>query len=191
MKMESCVKQDQRGLYFYSQSKVALDMLELGTDEIIRLITEAKLSGSYSYIILDLDFGIDKDVMRLPYSTVLFDLDDTLFDFRAAEAAAIRQVLKNNNLPSEEEAVKTYSDINLRYWHLFESGEISREQIFTGRFVTLLNTFGINGDEKDRSRMLLVGDSQSSDILGGINAGIDTCWFNPSGKQFYTLLADL
>lgn len=56
MKMESCVKQDQRGVYFYSQSKVALDMLELGTDEIIRLITEAKLSVSYSYIILDLDF---------------------------------------------------------------------------------------------------------------------------------------
>lgn len=25
---------------------------------------------------------------------------------------------------------------------------------------------------------LIVGDSLSSDILGGINAGIDTCWFN-------------
>lgn len=38
-----------------------------------------------------------------------------------------------------------------------------------------------NIEEKDRSRMLVVGDSQSSDILGGINAGIDTCWFNPQG----------
>lgn len=65
MKMESCVKQDQRGVYFYSQSKIALDMLELGTDEIIRLISEAKLSGSYSYIILDLDFGIDKDSLKI------------------------------------------------------------------------------------------------------------------------------
>ena len=37
MKMESCVKQDPRGVYFYSQSKVALDMLELGADEIGRL----------------------------------------------------------------------------------------------------------------------------------------------------------
>ncbi len=34
--------------------------------------------------------------------------------------------------------------------------------------------------EKDRSHMLVLGDSQSSDILGGINAGIDTCWFNPT-----------
>ncbi len=31
--------------------------------------------------------------------------------------------------------------------------------------------------QKDKSRILIIGDSQSSDILGGINAGIDTCWF--------------
>ena len=35
--------------------------------------------------------------------------------------------------------------------------------------------------EKDRGKMLIVGDSCSSDILGGINAGIDTCWYNPKG----------
>ncbi|MBE6558271.1 MAG: noncanonical pyrimidine nucleotidase, YjjG family [Ruminococcaceae bacterium] len=29
---------------------------------------------------------------------------------------------------------------------------------------------------------LVVGDSLSSDIQGGINAGLDTCWFNPNGK---------
>ena len=33
----------------------------------------------------------------------------------------------------------------------------------------------------DRSRAIIVGDSLSSDILGGINAGIRTCWFNPRG----------
>jgi 2-haloacid dehalogenase len=29
---------------------------------------------------------------------------------------------------------------------------------------------------------LIVGDSLSSDIKGGLNAGIDTCWFNPQRK---------
>lgn len=29
---------------------------------------------------------------------------------------------------------------------------------------------------------LVVGDSLSSDIQGGIQAGLDTCWFNPKGK---------
>lgn len=35
--------------------------------------------------------------------------------------------------------------------------------------------------EKDRARMLIIGDSLSSDIRGGNNAGIDTCWLNPKG----------
>ncbi len=35
----------------------------------------------------------------------------------------------------------------------------------------------------DRSRAIIVGDSLTSDIRGGINAGILTCWYNPRGKQ--------
>lgn len=34
----------------------------------------------------------------------------------------------------------------------------------------------------DRERVIIVGDSLSSDIQGGKNAGIKTCWFNPQGK---------
>ena len=34
----------------------------------------------------------------------------------------------------------------------------------------------------DPSRVLMIGDSLTSDIQGGINAGIDTCWFNPAAK---------
>ena len=34
-------------------------------------------------------------------------------------------------------------------------------------------------DPLDLSRTLIIGDSLSSDILGGNNAGIDTCWYNP------------
>jgi 2-haloacid dehalogenase len=31
--------------------------------------------------------------------------------------------------------------------------------------------------------VLMIGDSLTSDIAGGLNYGIDTCWFNPSNKQ--------
>lgn len=34
----------------------------------------------------------------------------------------------------------------------------------------------------DKRRILMVGDTLSSDIVGGQNAGIDTCWFNPHQK---------
>lgn len=33
----------------------------------------------------------------------------------------------------------------------------------------------------DRDRVLIVGDSLTSDILGGTYAGIRTCWYNPGG----------
>lgn len=65
LKLESCVKQDPRGVYFYSQSKIALDMLELKVDDIIRLISEIRLTGSYNVIILDLDFSFDADMLKI------------------------------------------------------------------------------------------------------------------------------
>ena len=34
----------------------------------------------------------------------------------------------------------------------------------------------------DREKAMIVGDSLSSDIRGGKNAGIRTCWVNPKGK---------
>ena len=32
----------------------------------------------------------------------------------------------------------------------------------------------------DKTKVLIVGDSLTSDIQGGINFGIDTCWYNPN-----------
>lgn len=34
----------------------------------------------------------------------------------------------------------------------------------------------------DPRETIVVGDSLTSDIQGGINAGLDTCWFNPQSK---------
>lgn len=36
---------------------------------------------------------------------------------------------------------------------------------------------------KKKETMLLIGDSLSTDILGGNQNGIDTCWFNPNYEQ--------
>lgn len=41
----------------------------------------------------------------------------------------------------------------------------------------------------DKCKTLVIGDSLSSDIQGGVNAGIDTCWFNPSHCANNTALA--
>lgn len=41
--------------------------------------------------------------------------------------------------------------------------------------------FGIIGLQ-DKSRAVMVGDSLTSDIQGGINGGVDTIWYNPKRK---------
>ena len=35
----------------------------------------------------------------------------------------------------------------------------------------------------DKSQAIIIGDSLSSDIKGGLNFGIDTCWYNPNGVK--------
>lgn len=65
LKLESCVKQDASGVYFYSQAKIALDMLELNSDDMLRLISALKIMGGYDYIMLDIDFSIDSEMLKI------------------------------------------------------------------------------------------------------------------------------
>ena len=65
MKLESCVKQADNGVFFYAQSKIALDMMELNADDIIKLISELQLTGAYDYIIVDADFSIDREALKI------------------------------------------------------------------------------------------------------------------------------
>lgn len=40
--------------------------------------------------------------------------------------------------------------------------------------------------EKDKSKILIVGDSLSSDIKGGVQAGIPTCWYRSDEAENHT-----
>jgi 2-haloacid dehalogenase len=41
---------------------------------------------------------------------------------------------------------------------------------------------------RDKGKILMIGDSLSSDIQGGVNFGIDTCWVNLSAAKNPTSL---
>ncbi|OHT07441.1 putative HAD-hydrolase YfnB [Tritrichomonas foetus] len=49
-------------------------------------------------------------------------------------------------------------------------------------FMKVFEKIGVT-EEEARSRCIVVGDSLTSDIQGGINAGLDTIWYNPAGKN--------
>ena len=203
------------------------------------------------------------------YTTILFDADETLLDFPAAEKASIMKVCERFGITYSEEVRRTFSAINLALWKKLEKGLITRDLIRIRRFEEFAEFFGISADpremavyyveclstfafllpgaddvckrlsenyslyiitngigtvqqlrlkksgllpyfkgvfisedigsqkpqkkffdhvlshisETDKTKICVVGDSMSSDILGGINAGLDTCYFNPWGRE--------
>lgn len=196
--------------------------------------------------------------------TVLFDLDNTIFDFNKAEEIALIKTLTEMGIEPEKEVISRYSQINLAQWKLLEQKKITRSQLKIRRYKLLFDEIGVNkepeiaaktyekflgighyfieGAEKileslskkydlyivtngitnvqkrrvesadlkrffkdifiseeighdkpsreyfeycfskipdlEKENTVIIGDSLSSDIQGGINAGIKTIWFN-------------
>lgn len=197
--------------------------------------------------------------------TIFFDLDDTILDFKKAEAVAVRKTLAEQGVEPTKEIVERYSEINASMWKRLEKGELTRAEVLVNRFAQLFKELGVNcNPDKTKEKYeqnlsvghffvdgayellenlsekydlylvsngtfhvqegrlnssgikkffkeifiseklgfvkpqkeffnavfnkipkfkkddaIIIGDSLSSDIKGGNNAGIKTCWFNP------------
>ena len=59
----------------------------------------------------------------------------------------------------------------------FISDEIGVEKPMIGFFEAVWAEIG----DYEKDEVLIVGDSLTSDMQGGVNAGILTCWYNPKG----------
>jgi 2-haloacid dehalogenase len=202
----------------------------------------------------------------MKYEVIIFDADDTLFDFKKSEREAFKNAMVEFDIEYDENHhLKIYQDINTAIWKEFEQGLITQEKLKVERFKRLSDKLNAGFDENkfakayikhlaeasflfeeslelveslhkdykltivtngltdvqskrirksdiakyfetvviseeiktakpapeifehaikdinniDKSKILVVGDSLSSDIQGGINFGVDTCWYNP------------
>ncbi|MEE0059619.1 MAG: chromosome partitioning protein ParA [Acutalibacteraceae bacterium] len=118
LKLESCVRQDRSGVCFYASSPVALDMIELSTEEILLLISELKLTGLYQYIILDMDFGIEKkylDILHKVHSLVITS------DGSQASNTKIRRAYEALNLLEQNSDFRV-SDFTRIVYNRFKNG---------------------------------------------------------------------
>jgi 2-haloacid dehalogenase len=204
----------------------------------------------------------------MTYKWLLFDMDDTLFDYDRAEESALRATFEQVGLAFDEDTLRVYRGINDQLWLDLEQGRVDAGRLkmlrferlfaalevdhdppaFSARYLGNLGdcVFLIDGAEDivralggsfnlgvitngltdvQRARLaksgfdgyvkaviiseeigaakpdaaifdiafermghpakdevLIVGDSLSSDIVGGLAYGIDTCWFNPAGE---------
>ncbi len=69
--------------------------------------------------------------------------------------------------------------------HIIISEEVGLSKPDPRIFEYAMNALG----HPRRETVLMVGDSLSSDILGGVSAGIHTCWYNPHGATYREGLA--
>ncbi|GAA4713897.1 YjjG family noncanonical pyrimidine nucleotidase [Brevibacillus fulvus] len=76
------------------------------------------------------------------YKTLLFDADDTLLDFRAAEDEALRSLFAEQNITLTPEVKARYQQINQGLWRAFEEGKIDREEVLNTRFALLFKEWG-------------------------------------------------
>lgn len=203
----------------------------------------------------------------MKYKIIIFDADETLFDFKKSERDAFKSTMLEFNIEYDANYhLEVYKDINTVIWKEFEDGLITQKKLKIERFKRLSDKLNIRFDEvnfaksymkhlsfasflyddsidvieslhknyklsiitnglkdvqnnrirnstiakyfediviseevevskpdpkifelslkninhTDKNKVLIVGDSLTSDIQGGINFGIDTCWFNPN-----------
>ena len=76
------------------------------------------------------------------YDTVLLDADNTLFDFDAAEHAALRRALEERGYPFTPETEALYLDINRPLWAAFDRGEVTQDFLVVERFRLLVERLG-------------------------------------------------
>lgn len=81
---------------------------------------------------------------RYPY--LLFDADNTLLDFSAAERFAFRRTCEENGLAWSPEHYETYRRINAALWADFDRGLRRKEELVVDRFRLYFAELGIDGD---------------------------------------------
>lgn len=109
--------------------------------------------------------------------TICFE-ENALETVKALQGKVQQHAVTNGTKVAQDRKVSK-SGLDKIFEYVFISDEIGIEKPMTGFFDAVWKKIGTY--EKDE--VLIVGDSLTSDMKGGVNAGILTCWYNPKGLQ--------
>ena len=76
------------------------------------------------------------------YKFLLFDLDDTLLDFHAAEQHALPKLFAMHGITLTDEIRALYKQINGALWTALEQGLVTREELMATRFAKTFEALG-------------------------------------------------
>lgn len=84
------------------------------------------------------------------YKVILWDIDGTILDFKAAEKNAIKTCFAHFGIGEcTDEMISRYSLINDKYWKKLERGEMTKPDILRGRFAEFFASEGIDFSQID------------------------------------------
>lgn len=95
------------------------------------------------------------------YKFILWDIDDTLIDFKASEKVALKKCFDTYGVDLTEEQIKEYARINKNYWTLLEQGKVEKTAMLTQRFIDFLDYLGVNnidGAMINKEFQMTIGD---------------------------------
>jgi len=112
IKMESYVKEDSSGVYFYSSSLNALDMAEITKEDIEQLISAIKTMNSYDYVVIDTGFSFSSTAVE-----IFNQSNDIIFVSDGSEVAneKFMRVYNAIEIFDGQKNAKTLSKISLIY----------------------------------------------------------------------------
>ena len=116
-------------------------------------------------------FNRDYQVTLGDYIEFVDKAKDTLLSQKGKYTLA---AVTNGTRVAQEKKLRL-SGLDRIFDEIFISENIGAEKPDKAFFDYVFKKLGIT----DKSEVLVIGDSLTSDIKGGLNAGIDTCWFNP------------
>ena len=82
--------------------------------------------------------------MKYPY--LLFDADNTLFNFDRANQEAFHAVCRQFDIPDSDETFQLYERCNNEMWAAFDRGECTKEFLVVQRFRNFLSAMGLDRD---------------------------------------------
>ena len=103
----------------------------------------------------------------MKYTTLLFDADNTLFDFDAAEASSLRKVCESLGIEMDRQTFNLYHHINKKCWADFEKGTLPQEQIHFTRFSRFLERLKSEADPVLIGDLYLSGLAKSKTLIDG------------------------
>lgn len=103
----------------------------------------------------------------------LFDLDDTLLDFKASERLSFVRTMGELGLHGDIEALfQQYQAINLALWRAFEAGTVSKDVLKVDRF---RQTFAANRLDLDAARASALYHESLSETVVLVDGALRLC----------------